>query len=121
MEISEEDMKSIMSLFLDEICTVSDLEYQQRVWIEGKGPECNDYDEFYDYFFNEGNSIIENYKDFKITKEQHRLLENLRKKIYAFDHAPNRASLPKDFLISAEWKHIMESAKEVLKAFNYKK
>ncbi len=37
--------KRILKNFLDNLCCISDREYQVRVWIEGRGPECHNFDE----------------------------------------------------------------------------
>jgi len=63
--------------------------------------------------------ILKQYKDFGITDIQYQLLMKFAKEVKKFILATSRASLPRVFLKSPEWKKIMEMAKEVLKAFNY--
>lgn len=117
-ELSEEAKKNIMESFLESISTIADEEYQRRIWIKGLGPECDSFDEFYDYFFNEGDAIIKNYKFFGITKEQYVILKNFRNelKLVASDYY-----WPPEFIDKPEWKRIIAMAQEVLDAFNYSK
>ncbi len=110
--------KQIMETFIRNITHISDEEYQKRVWIEGQGPECDDFGEFTSYFFDESESILRNYIDFGITNTQHNLLLNFHKSL---DEFTENNYDPKEFISSLEWKKIIEMAKEVLKAFNYEK
>jgi len=108
----------ILISFLETIEGISNKEYQKKVWIRGEGPECDDFDETCCNFFGDGDPIIENYKDFGITDSQHRLLVQFRDKFRAFSDENN---WPQEFIDTPEWEKIMEMAKEVLKAFNYRK
>ena len=109
------DRKQILETFIRIIAHVSDKEYQKRVWVEGKGPEWDDFDETVCLFFHEGDSILEKHKDFGITESQYKLLVKLRSAFKAFS---DDNDYPEEFIESTEWKKIMEIAKEVLKAFN---
>jgi hypothetical protein len=95
---------------------ISDLEYQKRVWIRGDGPEVDDFDETVDFFFDLGDQILKNYKDYDISEEQYQLLKEFRGwfKSFADTHFH-----PLEFIASSEWETIRDRAKEVLKAFNY--
>ena len=119
MKLKEVEKKEIMKTFIQSIVEASDEEYQNRVWIEGAGPECDDFDEFVNYFIDESDVILKQYKDFGIADIQYQLLMKFAKEVKKFTLATSRASLPRVFLKSPEWKKIMEMAKEVLKAFNY--
>lgn len=121
MDISEEDRKSLISVFLRDIEHLSDEEYQQRVWVEGRGPEAQDYGEFYDFFVNEDKAIIDNYKEYGITEEQHQLLIKLYSRLYAVDNALYFKLTEAEMIRTPEWKSVTEIAKDVLKAFNYYK
>jgi len=124
MKFNKEIIQQIKTTFLRALAEVADAEYQQRVWIAGKGPECSNYDEFYDYFSFEGDDIIKNYQDFEISEHQHDLLKTLQEKLNKFDEEILKAdssigNTPEQFLKSSEWQNIISLAKEVLKAFNY--
>jgi len=110
------DRKQIMETFIRIIAHASDEEYQRRVWIEGRGPECDDFDEFCNYFFLEGEDILKNYKDFGITDNQYNLLIKFHEELKSFS---DENDWPQKFIASPEWKKIMEMAKEVLEAFHY--
>ena len=60
------------------ICRISDKEYQKRIWIEGAGPECHDFDEAVNDFFAEVDHILENYQDYGLSHIQHQLLKKFR-------------------------------------------
>ena len=110
--------QQIMSGFLESIASVADKDYQKRIWIRGEGPECDNFDEFVTYFFDESTAILESYRDFEITEKQCQLLKKFHENLEVFcdenDH-------PEEFIDSTEWARIMEMAKEIMKAFNYQK
>lgn len=112
------DRKQIMDTFIRIVEHVSDKEYQKRVWIRGEGPECDDFDETVCHFSQEGDGIIEKYKDFGLTKHQCQILKKFRDKFETFW---KENDLPEKFIDTPEWANIMDSAKKVLEAFNFKK
>lgn len=111
------DSEQILKSFLDNLWRISNKEYQKRIWIEGRGPEWHDFDEAVCDFFDDGDSIIEKYKDFKITDIQRQLLVHFRDVFEVFSDTHSWAPT---FIDTPEWETIMRMAKEVLKAFNYK-
>lgn len=113
--------KQIMETFIETIADVANKEYQDRVWIKGLGPECDDYSEFINYFLDESEAILASYKDFNITDTQYILLKKFEEKIRSFHNNPDRPYLPEIFLNSSEWLQIIDMAREVLVAFNYYK
>ena len=92
-----------------------DRQYRQRAWIRG---EEADFDEAVCLFFGEGDSILENYKDFGITEAQYKLLKKMRDEFRIF---ADKNEFPEEFIDTPEWANIVNLAKEVLKAFNYPK
>jgi len=115
--LTDEDRKYILNEFLRNISGISDIEYQKRVWIRGEGP---DFDEAVCHFFDDGDPILNNHKDFGITDRQYKLLIKFRDEFRAFSDDP-RWFLPQEFIDTPEWAKIMDMAKEILKAFNYQK
>jgi hypothetical protein len=113
MEINR---KQIVATLLRILSHISDLEYQQRVWLRGEGPEVDDFDETVDFFFDLGDPILKDYKDYGISKEQYQLLKEFRGIFEAFADTHFH---PLEFITSSEWETIRDRAKEVLKAFNY--
>lgn len=116
MKTTTQDRAQILTFFLGLIQSIADKAYQKRVWIRGEGPECEDYDEVIDYFFHEGEEIMENYQDYKITDAQHLLLKELWEKLDPFTEQHH---LPEDFIDTSEWESITAQAKKILKSFNY--
>lgn len=114
--LTNEDKKYILNEHLRNISHISDREYQTRVWIRGEGPEVNDFDETVCHFFDDGDPILKDYKEYKITEDQYRLLLQFRERFKAF---ADENDLPEEFIDSPEWKRIMDLAKDVLSAFNY--
>ena len=108
--------KQILASFLETIKGISDKKYQIRVWICGEGSECDDFTETVCHFGQEGDGIIEDYKDFGLTDAQLQLLTKFRD---AFEAFADENDLPQEFIDTPEWETIMMMAKEVLKAFNY--
>lgn len=117
MTLTEEDKRYILNEFLRNVSHISDKEYQKRVWIRGEGPEVDDFDETVCYFFDAGDPILENYKDFEVTEDQYNLLKKFRKQFKTFS---KENDLPQEFIDTLEWKKIMNMAKNVLETFNYK-
>ena len=116
--LTDEEKEYILNKFLKNISHISDKDYQRRVWIYGKGPECDDFDETCCHFFDDGDPVLEHYKDFWITESQYQILKKFRDKFEAFADDNN---WPHEFIDTPEWNEITEMAKEVLQAFNYQK
>ncbi|MBX9743815.1 MAG: hypothetical protein K2X08_01240 [Chlamydiales bacterium] len=108
--------KQIVTSFLQNIYRISDKEYQKRIWIQGAGPECHDFDEAVNDFFGDGEPILENYQDYGLSENQYRLLKKFHDEFRIF---ANTSDLPEEFIESPEWAKIMELAKDVLKEFNF--
>jgi hypothetical protein len=116
MNLSESDRKEVLNGFIRIFTRIYNKEYQRRVWIEGKGPECDDFDETADYILDDGRSIIVNFKDFGITDTQYLLLKTFFDEFEVFS---DEHDWPADFIDTPEWTRITEMAKEVLKAFHW--
>lgn len=113
--MNDRDRNQIMEAFLRMVDHISDKEYQKRAWIGG---EEADFDEAVCLFFGDGDPILENYKDFRITETQYKTLKKLRD---AFRIFADKNDFPEEFIETPEWENIMNLAKSVLKSFNYKK
>ena len=114
----EFNRKEVVKGFLQNLYRISNKEYQKRIWIEGAGPECHDFDEAVIDFFGDGDPILKNYKDYGLSHTQHQLLKKFRDE---FNDFADRNDLPEEFIDSPEWAKIMDLAKDVLKAFNFQK
>lgn len=104
--------KQIIETFVRIMKYISDKEYQKRVWIRGEGPEVDDFDETVCHFSQEGDGIIDKYKDFGLTENQCQALKKFRGQFKAFY---DEHDLPEEFINTPEWERIMEMAKEVLR------
>lgn len=113
MEINR---KQVVKEFLRNLYRISDKEYQKRIWIEGAGPECHDFDEAVNDFFGDGEPILANYQDYELTQSQYRILKKFYDefRIFADDN-----DFPEEFIDTPEWDKIRAMAKDVLKAFQY--
>lgn len=60
METSNEEQKQILEGFIDIFTRVASKEYQKRIWISGRGPEVDDFDDVVNDFFIECDPILEN-------------------------------------------------------------
>jgi len=107
-----------MATFIRIMDHISDKDYQKRVWIRGEGPEVDDFDETVCHFSQEGDGIIEKYKDFGLTEHQCQLLKKFRDEFRIFADNNDFSEI---FIDTPEWARIMALAKSVLKAFNYPK
>ena len=116
--LTNEDRKYTFNEYLRHISHMVDKEYQRRVWIQGEGPECQAFDDAVCDFFDIGDPILDNCKEFGITEGQYKILKNLRDEFRIF---ADKNDFPEIFIDTSEWEKIMEMAKEVLKAFNYQR
>ena len=113
--MKDTDKKQIIETLIRMVDHISDKEYQKRAWIRG---EEADFDEAVCLFFGDGDPVLENYKDFGITEEQYKLLKKFSDEFRIFS---DENDFPEEFIDTPEWKKITEMAKEILKAFHYKK
>ncbi len=95
---------------------ISDRDYQQRVWID-EDPTGTDFNETCNRFFDYGDRVLEHYKDYLITDIQYQALKKFWDKFSTFI---NENNCPCEFIDTSEWKEIMELAKEVLRASDYR-
>ncbi|MFA5249963.1 MAG: hypothetical protein WC371_00945 [Parachlamydiales bacterium] len=118
MTLTEENRKYILNEFLEDIWGISDLEYQKRVWLRGEGPECDSIGETINRFFDTAEFLLPKYKEFHISKNQYQILKKFYKEFEAFSQ--HCYQNPLEFIDSQEWARVMDRAKEVLQAFDYK-
>lgn len=118
MRLTEEDKKYILNEHLRHISSIADKEYQKRVWVYGKGPEVDSFEDTVCDFFITCDSILENYKDFRITDNQYNILRDFRDQFRIFSDQNN---YPEEFIDSSEWEKITKMAKQILQEFAYKK
>lgn len=115
MPMSEESLKNGLKNLLQDIYVVSNKDYQRRVWINGIGPECDDFDETSESILNEGRSIIEAHKKCGMTEPQYLLLKKFIDQYEAFCDKPVlEYYLAEVFIDTPEWTKITELAQEVL-------
>lgn len=117
--LTDENRQHILNGILDIVSTISDKEYQEKAWIMGVELEGGySYDEAVCQFFDETESILNEYKDYRITKDQYYILRNFLDKFAGFS---SKNHWPPEFIDTPKWDEITKMAKDVLKAFNYKK
>lgn len=114
----EIDRKKVVEFLLQTLYSISDKEYQKRIWIEGAGPEWDNFDEAVNDFFDDGDPVLENYQAYGLSDVQYQLLKKFRDEFKVFKRGNY---FPEEFVDSPEWGEIMNLAKDVLKAFNYQK
>ncbi len=113
--------KQILESYIQNIACISNEDYQLRVWVRAEGPECDDIDDAVCDFFDD-DYVVEKYKDYGITENQHRLLMNLHKKLRIFTDTFGVYSSIKStekLIQLPQWQEIRVLAKDVLIAFNY--
>lgn len=116
--MTDENRRQLLNSFLRTIDTISDIEYQERVWIRGEGPEVDDFGETVCHFFDDGDPIFEYYEAYGISKNQYKLLLKFRD---AFRFFSDKNYHPFEFINTPEWEKIISMAKELLREFNYQK
>src|SRR3990167_11005230 len=107
--LTDEDRKDILNFVLKKIANIADKGYQERVWIRGEGPECDDFTETVCCFFSDADPIIEKYKEFRITDVQCHFLKEFRD---AFDIFCTRYHEIFEFIDSPEWNKLWKKLKK---------
>ena len=115
----DEGKKSWLKTILSSIYGVSDKAYQRRVWIEGRGPEWDDFDETSEYIICDVRDVLKEYHLFGMTEYQFHLLKKFRDEYEVFCYQDLSYHGPERFIDTPEWTRITELAKEVVKAFDY--
>jgi hypothetical protein len=118
MKLTNEAKRDILDFVLGRVAAIADIKYQKRVWIQGEGPEVDDFDETVNNYSSDAEGILEHYKDFGITETQFQILRKFDKQFRDF-YGEN--DWPHEFIDTPEWEKITQIAREVLEAFNYKK
>ncbi len=116
------DYSGILEEFLSVIFSISDKSYQRRVWIQGIGPECEDYDENIMNFFDLSEMILKDPKKYNINDLQLELIKKLCEKYREFSSITDSIDyyMPEKFINFPEWTEITEIAQKILETFNYK-
>ena len=115
--LTEENRKDILNGLLETIESISDVEYQIRTWLQGK-PPGTDFDETVNNYSLDAEGILGYYKDFGITEAQFRILRKFDERFRDFYE---NNSWPPNFINTPEWTGIINMAKDVLVAFDYKR
>lgn len=115
--------KAILYGFIKNISCIADKKYQERVWVKNEGSECDDIDDTICDFFDDGDSILETYKDFGITEHQYHLLIMLKGRLRNFTdtfgvYSPEKST--EKLIHLPQWQEIRDLSKKVVKAFNFK-
>ena len=99
---------------LELVQRVSDTNYQIRVWIKGMGPECNDFDETVNFFFDLEVGLVEKYEEYEMTDQQRDIFKKFRD---LFDEFSEDHDFGPHFDV-IKWDVIVGLATDVLKAFH---
>lgn len=118
MDIIKKNKKYSIDLFMDILTGLANKEYQRRVWIEGRGPQVDSYEDTVCEFFSEVINIIIYPKNYDISNFQYKLILNLYRKFDLF-YKKWGADMPEFFIDTDEWNSITEISKEILILFNY--
>jgi translation initiation factor IF-1 len=119
--LSDIERIHILNRFLESMKVISNKEYQQQIWLHEGDLKFDDFTEMVRHIFDDSNSILENYKDFWVTHDQRQILLKFREKFECISSIRNNPdSFLKKFIHAPEWSEIIEIAKELLLAFEYK-
>lgn len=113
-ELSAQQKKQVIKSLVEVVQAFADKDYQQRIWIRGEGPEVDDFDDAICDFCPTADAIIEEHKDFKLSREQLESLKKLNTEVSIFADENN---LPELFIDTPDWDKIVNLAKELIKVF----
>lgn len=116
--LTEQARMEIIQTLIRIIHHFSDKEYQKRIWIEERGPECDSYDDAVCIFYDMGDPVMDNPSEYKLTDPQVNIFKIFREELEEFS---DENHWPPFFIDSPEWDQIIRRAKEVLEVFNYEK
>lgn len=94
--------------------------YQQRIWLEGRGPDSHSYDEAMCNFFDDFNvelMLTEGWKKAGLSETQRDKLRVFRDALVAFGNKVSDLPAPEEVLDHPEWPGIRRLAAETLAAF----
>jgi hypothetical protein len=111
----------IINEILRIIYTISDKDYQRRIWIQGNGPECDSYDDAVCDFFQLTRAVLKEYKNYKFTNLQYSLLEQFYKEFERFVDSDRGMDLEQEFIDTPEWNRIIKLAQRLLQIFDYRR
>ena len=115
--LSDADKNYIVNQLLKRISGIADKKYQECVWINAIGPECDSFDETVCHFIDDGEPVIKAYQEYHISDKEYLALKRLYEGLTKFlDSSP--PSLESEFINTSEWNNIVEMAKEVLEIFD---
>jgi hypothetical protein len=98
---------------LNTLKEIADPEFQQRVWVDGAGPEISDWTEvmcklFDDFHFDDFIDI--DWQQFGLSSESHQLLVQLREQLNNYEEKETNAEIVAD----PKWQEISKFAGNVL-------
>lgn len=102
---------------LSDLRNFGDPEYQQRIWIEHRGPERDSFNESLNLFFADADveKFIESRPLPEVTPEAYEMLAAFAARLDRFQSSPDGHIDIKDMLQLPEWKGIVAQAQEAVK------
>ncbi|MFA5250318.1 MAG: hypothetical protein WC371_02775 [Parachlamydiales bacterium] len=120
MSISKEYQNKIIKVLLEEIAEISNKEHQKKIWV----PQGPDFDEIINCLADIIEPILEKHKKYQLSEDRYELLVKFYKEFKNFSDYAKKNDYNYyylyGFLDTPEWAKVMDTAKEVLQAFNYK-
>lgn len=120
--MTKEDKDRHISEFtwlLGTILSISDLEYQKRIWINAEDPNIIDsYDDTYMYFSEDAYALLAARREGRLTMtdEQYRLLQALYDKVEDYDKNVKPSKEDEEIIEDPQWVEITKFAKNVYEA-----
>lgn len=115
MGLDKKSRSIALNNLLETVSSISNKDYQVRTWINGMGPECDDFIETTIFFNDYCDRVISKYKDYGVSDRQYFSILKF-KKIYE-DFSDDHYS-EEDFIDSPEWAYVMNEAKKLLQEFS---
>jgi len=104
------------TFLLDVIKNIQDKDYQERIWLRAEGPECSDFgdtiNDFFD-FYEELGDLENTYEEYGIDASQYRLLHKLYQHLQEYCDIIPISPKDEDVLADPRWQKIRNLAKKV--------
>lgn len=106
----------LLSLLLEAIEEISNSEFQDRVWVQGIGPECSSFDEAICGFFDDAQAgyILEYPDKFGLTTEQANVLREFFIVLSSFSDKTPENTPAAEIVKDPRWQTIKEKAEQAL-------
>ena len=107
-----------IGVIFEEIKTISDEDYQIKIWVNHEDPDIVDsYDDTMMYFLEETYEVLKDGTNVIISDREYQMLKKLYEMVDAYDDLKDRPETDKGIVNDPRWDEVRRYAKSVYAAF----